>query len=385
MSLARYLELFGQRRADLLTRGTPLAYHGSVDATFTLALDELQAADPAAAQLVELCALLAPDEIPLPLLLSQPALLPEPLATAAADRLRRGEVAGMAYQAGLLAHGASGARMHRLVQAVTLAHLPRLDRHQRTAEAVELLAELFPSQPWEPDQWPGCARLLAHTHAVTDHAGTLQLESPALALVLLRTGTYAHARGLLPLARALHEQALAVHQRLHRGDHPHVATSLSNLASDLAQAGEHERARLLDEQALAMRQRLYDGDHAAVAGSLGNLAVDLRELGEYERARALDGQALAMRRRLYDSDHLDLVLSLGNLATDLRELGEHQGARQLHERALAMCQRLYDGDHPAVAEGLANLAVDLRQAGECEPAWALDEQALAMRQRLLAL
>jgi hypothetical protein len=35
-----------------------------------------------------------------------------------------------------------------------------------------------------------------------------------------------------------------------------------------------------------------------VADSLSNLAVDLRELGEHGRARELDEQALAMRQRL---------------------------------------------------------------------------------------
>ena len=53
-------------------------------------------------------------------------------------------------------------------------------------------------------------------------------------------------------------------QRLYEGDHPDVATSMTNLAIDLHRAGEHERARELDEQALAMRQRLYVGDHPYV-------------------------------------------------------------------------------------------------------------------------
>ena len=40
-----------------------------MDATFTLALDQLRNVNPAAVQLLELCALLAPDKLPLPLLL----------------------------------------------------------------------------------------------------------------------------------------------------------------------------------------------------------------------------------------------------------------------------------------------------------------------------
>jgi hypothetical protein len=85
LRLARYLELFTQRRGELLGLGRPLAYQGTVDATFTLALDQLRATNQAAGQLLELCAVLAPDEIPLPLLLSEPLLLPKPLAAAVAE------------------------------------------------------------------------------------------------------------------------------------------------------------------------------------------------------------------------------------------------------------------------------------------------------------
>jgi tetratricopeptide (TPR) repeat protein len=342
LTLASYLELFDQRRAELLARGTPLAYQGTVDATFTLALDQLRGSNPAAVQLVELCALLAPVEIPLPLLLSKPTLLPEPLADAAADPLQRREVVGVLYQAGLLTRDvAHTARVHRLVQDVTLAHLPEADRHQRTAKAVDLLAELFPRDGQEPKKWPECAELLAHAQILLGHARTAQLTSPEVADLLTSTSIYLWARGLdIRLAFALDEQALAMCQRLYEGDHPHVARSLHNLAVDLRVLGEHVRARELAEQALAMRQRLYEGDHPDLAHSLYNLAIDLRALGEDARALELDEQALAMRQRLYEGDHLHVARSLYNLAIDLRVLGEDARARELDEQALAMLQRL---------------------------------------------
>jgi tetratricopeptide (TPR) repeat protein len=64
--------------------------------------------------------------------------------------------------------------------------------------------------------------------------------------------------GELTRARELHEQALAMCQRLYDGDHPKIGDSLSNLAEDLSELGEHAPARELHEQALAMRQRLAE-------------------------------------------------------------------------------------------------------------------------------
>jgi tetratricopeptide (TPR) repeat protein len=384
LPLDRYLELFTQRRAELLALGKPLAYQGTVDATFTLALDQLQATNPAAGRLLELCALLAPDEIPLPLLLSEPELLPKPLAAAVADPVRQGEVVGVLYRQGLLTRDTGDtARMHRLVQDVTLAHLTEAERHERTVDAVQLLAGLFPYWGNDPDVWPRCAQLLAHAQAVLAHARTVQLTSPALSELLTRAGIYLWGRGLdVRLARQLHEQALTMRQQLYEGEHPDVAASLTALATDLSELGELKRARELDEQALAMYQRLYEGDNPNVAYSLHNLALDLRSLGERERARELQEQALAMRQRLYEGDHLYVASNLSNLAIVLRELGERERARELQEQAAAMYQRLYQGDHPYLASSLHNLAIVLRELGQRERARELQEQALAMRQRL---
>ena len=260
LPLAGYLELFIQRRDELLALGKPLAYDGTVDVAFTLTLDQLRARSPAAVQLIELCALLAPDELPLPLLLSEPNLLPEPLAAAAIDALRQTELIGMLYEAGLLIQDVGDtARIHRLIQRVTLAHLPEVDRHGRIDEAVELLAGLFPYFGDEPTEWPRSAQLLTHAQVLLGHIRGMQLSSPALSNLLDRMGSYLWGRGLdLRFARKLHEQALAMRQQLYEGDHSDVAISLQVLAMDLGTLGEYKRARELHDQALAMNERLAE-------------------------------------------------------------------------------------------------------------------------------
>src|SRR5215831_7624987 len=68
ISLAGYLALFHKRRADLLDRGQPARYGGTVATTWALAFTQLQGSDPGAAGLLRLLAFCAPEAIPLRLL-----------------------------------------------------------------------------------------------------------------------------------------------------------------------------------------------------------------------------------------------------------------------------------------------------------------------------
>src|SRR5258705_2124772 len=68
-TLAGYLALFRQRRADLLARGEPVGYGKTVAGTWALAFDRLQQTGPGAVGLLRLLAFCAPEPVPLRLLL----------------------------------------------------------------------------------------------------------------------------------------------------------------------------------------------------------------------------------------------------------------------------------------------------------------------------
>jgi hypothetical protein len=71
ISLAGYLSVFRDRRAELLARGEAPARHpAGVTATLGLALSGLEAEAPASAGLLRLLACLAPEPVPIGLLLS---------------------------------------------------------------------------------------------------------------------------------------------------------------------------------------------------------------------------------------------------------------------------------------------------------------------------
>jgi tetratricopeptide (TPR) repeat protein len=392
LPLARYLELFEERRGQLLGRGDPVAYQATVDATFSLAFEALRRQTRPAAQLLVLCALLAPDQLPLDLLLDHSELLPEPLAGAARDRLSRSETIGALYTSSLLSSDLDDtARVHRLVQAVTVHHVPRKELSAWIERAVALMATVFTDQPEEPGTWTRCALLLPHAQAALGHAGQHEVASSATATLLHHTAGYLMTRlARLSDARAALEEALAMRRRLYGDEtaHAEIAASLNSLGVVRHTMGDLQGARRYYEHALAMRRRLYgeESAHAEIAASLNNLGRVLRNLGDLQGARRSYEQALAMRLRVYgsDTDHPDTADTMHNLGVLLHGLGDVPGAEHHLEQALAMRHRLHgsDSDHPDIAESLTCLGLARHALGQPMDARRLHEQALAMRHRL---
>ena len=82
-----YLELLRSRGAELYARGQVSDRPDTIATLWDISVGRITAENPAAVQLLGVCAYLAPEPIPLDLFTAHADLLPEPLASAAADRL----------------------------------------------------------------------------------------------------------------------------------------------------------------------------------------------------------------------------------------------------------------------------------------------------------
>ena len=130
-TLARYLPLFRARQADLLARGEAAGHPADVAATLGLALSRLADEAPAAAGLLRLLAFLAPEPVPLALLLAgeQAAGLLGPEVAAAVgpllgDPVAAGDAVAALRRYSLVTPAGDGlVLVHRLVQAITRAQL----------------------------------------------------------------------------------------------------------------------------------------------------------------------------------------------------------------------------------------------------------------------
>jgi hypothetical protein len=311
-----YAGLVRDRAAEILDANRPASYPLSLAAVTQLAADRLEAASPAAAQVLRICAFLAPEPVPAAWFTAAAARLPLPLGDVAADPLAWGQVLARVGGQALARIDGQGLLMHRLTQAVIRSRLT-LDGAATRAQAADLLAASHPGNGELPASWPGWARLLPHLLALDPGASNQVLSdlNHDAAWYLIHRGL---PRDAEDLARRLYQHHLAQHGP----DASPTLNAATTLASALSNQGCHGEGQVLDEDTLARRRRVLGEDHSGTLTSASNLANDLRELGEYQAARVLDEDTLARCRRVLGDDHPDTLASAGNLADDLRALGE---------------------------------------------------------------
>jgi hypothetical protein len=116
-----YLELLRTRAAELYAAGRVSSRADTIATLWNVSLDRAAADNPAAVQLLEVCAYLAPEPVPLDLFTGHPELLPAPLSAAVADKLAFNEAVGVLADYSLASRSRAGLQVHRLVQAAARA------------------------------------------------------------------------------------------------------------------------------------------------------------------------------------------------------------------------------------------------------------------------
>jgi tetratricopeptide (TPR) repeat protein len=380
-----YLELLGARSRELFALGRPATSEQTVATIWTVSLRRLEQEAPAAQDLLNLCAFLAPDDIPRSLLAAHSELLPDRLSAAVKDRVALQRADGALRRYSLVTLDGDAVSLHRLVQAVTRHTLTLEQTRTWAAAAVRVVRAAFPQAPAnvDLDTWPTSARLLPHALAATDHASGVEADPAAAASLLNDAGLYLWTRAEHQQAKALLERALHIREAHLGADHPETGYSLGSLATVLRRVGDLTTARKFHERSLAIRQAHLGPDDPDIAYSLNNLGNVLRDLGDLQSARRLYERALAIRQTQLGPDHRTVATSLDNLGNVLRRLGHLHTAREHHERALKIWQTQVGPNHPDTATSLHNLGIVLRELGHPDDARTLQERALAIREARL--
>jgi nucleoside phosphorylase/tetratricopeptide (TPR) repeat protein len=358
-TIGHYLELFRTRRQELLKRGKlSQDYPDTVATTWELSFQKAQAASPeAAADLLNLCAFLAPDDIPKKLLEQGAAHLPKFMAAAIQDPVKFDDALAILRRYSLMEVSNDALAEHRLVQAVVRDRLDKKGKEKWAGALVDLLGNVYSGDfHSQINRWPWRGRLLPHTLAVAGHAENFQVALLAAGQLLNQAGFYLRFRAEFIAAKNCYARALAIDEAAYGSNHPAVAIRVNNLGRVLKDLGDLPGAKAKFERAFVIDEAAYGPNHPNVATAVNNLGSVLRALGDLSGAKAKFERALAINEAAYGPDHPEVAIAANNLGIVFKALGDLPGARARLERAVAILRQFLGEDHPDTKLVKDNLA-----------------------------
>jgi tetratricopeptide (TPR) repeat protein len=301
-SLTEYLTLYRLEKGKLLAERGSLGDHPSVTVTFSLAFvqvtsNSVTSNSAAAADLIRVCAFLAPDAIPEEVFTVGAAALGDNLSGAARSSLDFAKLLKEAGRFSLVDRDAQSKTLdiHRLAQVVIQAGMTEAEQRDWAERAVRAVEKTFPNAEFK--NWGTYQRVLPHAQACASLVAKWEYAFPEAAILLNKAAVYLRECALFATAEPLYQRALAILEKPLGPEHPDVATSLNNLAMLYDKQGKYAEAEPLYQRALALREKALGPEHPHVATILENYAALLFKTERGMEARPLNARAKAIREK----------------------------------------------------------------------------------------
>lgn len=380
LSFAEYLRLLEAQWAEFLgSHRTAGEYPDSVVLSYELSLRQVREASPEAADLLNLCAFLSPDDIPLGLLACGSVFVPAWLVLTLSEPASLQSAASMLARYNVVRFNGESISLHRLVAALSRDRLQPEDRRTWATAALRLAASAFEFDGDDAHTWHRCAPVLPHVLAATAVTEAAEIEPAATACLLDDAGQYLLKLAQFAQARPLFERALGLQRMIYGPNHPSVAAVANNLGRTLTRLGRLSEAREHFETALAIDNATYGSSDPHVAAVANNYGRCLHAAGEVVDARRQFERALSVYTNHYGDEHFKTASVENNLGyVKMRGEGHvEQGVEHLN-RALAAAESSGGPRHPSVARILMNLGTARLKKGDAGAAKELFERAVSI-------
>ena len=384
--LTDYLDLYATHRKDLLARSSPHNPDSphTVATTWNISFQQVEQRSPAAAELLCVFAFLAPDIIPEEMLKRGAAELGPRLSATVADTWQFNEALEVLRRYSLVRRNSNLGilSIHRLVQVVQRESMHKEEQHLWAKRTIRALNAAFPDANYGTDSnhqsyllhIQECATFIEHYH----------LYFPEAAQLLYRAGAFLYFYGFYPQSQTLHEQALAIRQKLFGAKHADVAESLNDLAMLARHQGDYQQAEKLYQEALAIRQELFGQEHYTTVHSLNNLGVLYLKQGLYQQAKPyLEQAARITREKSLGSQHHEMLVIFINLAQLYLEQHKYEEAELRLQQAYHSSKAIVGTEHPVIIQVIILQAKLAHAQGDDESAEKLWLQSLAITEKTL--
>ncbi|WP_410632070.1 FxSxx-COOH system tetratricopeptide repeat protein [Amycolatopsis sp. cmx-4-83] len=419
MPVDEYLRRFEEKTSEIRETSTPTEYEVHVAAAWNVSFDELGTRNPAAHQLLQVCAFFAPEPISRSFFTGARRLSITPeLDTAMRDPSRLDQALRDIHRWGLakVDHRSDTLLLHWLVQLVLRNRMSDEHHHSIRHDAHLLLANRDPDDPAEPSLWPQYHMVLPHIYAAElidcddnqvralvlnlvkflyfwgDHTGAtvlarrvveawtdrfgeadpLTLEaSERLGFFLWSLGRYEEAEVINNRTLLLYQQREATGRRSEKTLNAQVA-----VAAVLKARGDFAGARKLNLATYHEAAAVLGAGEPTTLTAAHDLVVSLLLTGEYDEAGRIGEDTWLRCSEVLGPDNAATISTLNIWVICRREIGEYTWARIEQQKIVERVRRLVRDENAGVVRREYHLAVALRKDGQHEAALALSRSTL---------
>ena len=384
ISLPDYLALYQRERKALLARRGGLTDdHPPIATTWSLAFDKLATSNPAAIDLMRLCAFLAPDAIAEEMLIQGAQYVSEDLQQAASSQIAWNSVIEDLGKYSLLSRQSKTKTLslHRLVQSVLYDAMDVSKQEHWTNAAIQVVYNVFPFNEVAP--WVQSQRYISDALTCLELAEQLQIENEEANYLCYIVAVYFVERGQYELAQALYERVLRSEAKVLGPEHLSTLNTSLALAILYRRQGKYELAQTLTEQVLHIYEQQLGGEHSETLRARHNLALLYAEQGKVEQSQVLYKQILESQEQVLGPLHPETLRARHDLATIYHNQGKLKQAHALYKQILESHEQVLGPLHPETLRVRDNLALLYWKQGKFEQAQVILEQVLLDRQQVL--
>lgn len=386
-SLEDYLKLYQTHRDRLLhRRGRDTVGHPQpVAMTWSLSFERVKQANPAAAELLQICAFFHPDSISETMLIAGAPELGSVLQPVAEDKMNLNEAIQELLAYSLIRRDSERKTLsiHRLVQTALRDGMDKEVQKEWARRVVRTLWRAFPERI-EFTTWSTCQQYLPHALIAVSLISQWEFWFPEAVQLLDHVGDYLNRRGLYRQVEPLLQQMLTIQQQVLGDEHSDTISTLNNLAWLYVQLGRYKQAEPLLERALATNEQVLGSDHPQVVTVLNTLGWCYIYEGKYAQAEALLRRALAIWELIQGSEHVEAAITLDVLGLLYMYWGRYTEAEPIFQQALTTLERIRGFEHLDTLVVLVNLAgLHVRQGKFAEAEQLLLQRVLPAAEREL--
>lgn len=358
VSISQYLELISEQSLDIFDNNCSKTecYANSVSTAFQSSFELLS---EAARQLLNMCAYMAPDKIPINFFVEMRDKFPMPLKVDLSEELTQNRILAELRNCSLISGNTDFVSIHPLTQEI-IRQSHNIDTQwlNYCFDAIEIsLPHDFSTS--KARMWFTC--LVSHSETVLQYMNYRYAEDDAtqesmadlynwIGFGFNDTAYYPQALGAYNKARSIREKVFGI-------EHPSIATIYNNIALVYSNQGDYAAALEWYYKALFIREKVLGKEHPDTAITYNNIAEVYNNQGNFQKALAWYERALIIYEKVLGKSHPSTAIIYNNISEVYISQGDCQKALEWSYKAIDIREKVLGKEHPDVAATYNNIAL----------------------------